>query len=61
MKKEFSGICDWCGKDTETLALHKDIDEGFAGQTYDVCRECREEESRRISQELLGAPDFDYE
>jgi hypothetical protein len=48
MKKEFSGYCDWCGVEKETLVEHKDFEEGMAGRDYDVCRECRINEKKNI-------------
>lgn len=54
MKKEFSGYCDWCDEEKDTLVEHKDVDEGFAGRVYDVCKECRQEEARKLDLNLIG-------
>ena len=58
MKKEFSGYCDWCGNEKDTLIEHKDFEEGAAGRDYDVCRECRINEKKNIELGLTSESGF---
>lgn len=53
MKREFTSICDWCGNEKKDCVEHKDMDEGAMGRSYDVCRDCRIAESKRIAIEEL--------
>lgn len=54
MKQQFSGTCDWCGNQRTDLVEHQDFEEGLAGQTWDVCAECRRKENEAINRELEG-------
>lgn len=58
---EYSGTCDWCRRESDSLRDHKDFEEGFAGQSYSVCPTCIAEESRKLSAELLGCDDLDLD
>lgn len=59
MKTVFSGTCEWCNTQSDDLCFHKDIDEGFAGRSYDVCGNCRRKENTRLREELLGEQDIE--
>lgn len=52
--KPYTGNCDWCKDHRNSLRPHRDFEEGSSGRVYDVCLECRQEESKRVSEELAA-------
>lgn len=43
--------CEWCGKTTTDCKPTRDIDEGFSGPVYTVCRACRKKQQDAIEKE----------
>lgn len=48
---DYSGRCDWCGKHTDHVIPHRDIEEGSCGRVYDVCKPCIDAERQRWEEE----------
>jgi len=55
----FCGCCDWCRTEKDNLRPHRDFEEGTRGPVYDVCEECRLEESKRVEDELKASGHYD--
>ncbi len=44
--------CDWCKAMKKRVVKHRDMDEGSSGTVYNVCSDCRAQESQRATEEL---------
>ena len=38
--RDRSGVCDWCGNESDRLSKRRDFEEGMSGRVYDVCGPC---------------------
>jgi hypothetical protein len=52
-----SGQCEWCKQEKPELIPHRDVDEGFFGPVYQVCRDCIRHENKLAQDELDGYDD----
>ena len=49
---EAESFCDWCRTSKKFCKPHRDFEEGRCGRVYNVCKDCRREESKAIRREL---------
>ena len=58
-KKDRSGQCEWCKKESDDLRWVKDYNEGMSEPMYRVCGRCDEAQQRAIESELKRSGYYD--